>query len=170
MCHFLFLERPRGALELGALAPTMAEAIVAIALAGNVLQFIEVGYKTYHVLHQLWNDSAKEENTHVQQVAQDMNAICIKLSKPVPASAAGLSEDERKLQKLAQTCRKKAEELNAVLQKLVVDPDAKGMKRRVDVMKKTLKSTWKEDKIEGLQTQMAGLSKQIAIHMIFSLR
>ncbi|KAM0722948.1 hypothetical protein Q7P37_001146 [Cladosporium fusiforme] len=153
--------------HLSLMRKAMIEPISAFALAGNVLQFIELGYKTYHVLHQLRTKSETDENSEIQQVAHDMAGMCTKLGDR--GASSNISTDEKELQKLASTCKKKAEKLKDVLEKLVVRRGLNGAKQHVEAMRKTLETLWRQREIKDLQKEMAALREQLSARMIYIL-
>jgi hypothetical protein len=139
------------------------EAIAAFSLAANIMQFLEVGYKTTVLLHQLWEASATDENTEIELVARDVSEICTRFTRGVNPSVL-LSKEERKLQVLASKCEVLARELDSLLQGLVVR--SQGAKRRVEVMQKSLKVLLKADKVKGLQKRLAELRDQMVFRMV----
>ena len=139
------------------------EAIAAFSLAANIMQFLEVGYNATMLLHQLWEDSATDENTEIELIARDMSELCKRLAGGANASGL-LSKEERKLQVLASKCEVLARELDSILQGLVVR--SQGAKRRIEVMQKSLKVLFKADKIKGLQRRLAELRDQMVFRMV----
>jgi hypothetical protein len=79
-----------------------------------------------------------------------------------------LSQDEKKLQQLARRCEDPAAELNTMLQDLIVR--SKGMKRRIEAVRNTLKLMYRRDKIESLQRRIQDLRDQLSTRMIFILQ
>lgn len=145
----------------------MIEPLTAFALAGNVVQFVEVGYKATVILRQLWDSSSTDENLEIEAIAQDISDISTKLVA-APSSTNTPSDDEKKLQLLARRCEDPAGELNIMLQDLIVR--SKGAKRRVEVVRKTLKLMYRRGKIESLQHRIQALRDQLSTHMIFMLQ
>lgn len=145
----------------------MIEPLTAFALAGNVVQFVEVGCKATAILRQLWNASATDENLEIEAIAQDISDISTKLVT-ASSSTATLSEDEKRLQQLARKCEDPADELNVMLQDLVVR--SKGAKRRIEAVRKTLKLMYRRDKIESLQHRIHAVRDQLSVRMIFILQ
>lgn len=145
----------------------MIEPLTAFALAGNIVQFVEVGYKATVILRQIWDASSTDENVEIEAIAQDIVDLSSKL-----AAASSLpnvqSDDEKKLQQLARKCEGPASELNAMLQDLVIK--SKNMKRRIEAVHKTLKLMYRRDKIESLQHRIQDLRDQLSTRMIFILQ
>jgi len=146
----------------------MIDPITAFALAANIVQFIEVGYKATNLLHQLWTESKTDENLEVETAIKDLQDVCTKLTSP-PQSSASLSEDDTKLRTIAQSCQKLSTELEGVLKKLVVTSKAHDFKRRVEVMQKALRSMLEAKKITDLTQRLATMREQLAIRMMYIL-
>lgn len=146
----------------------MIEPLTAFALAGNIVQFVEVGYKVTYILQQLWKGSTTDENLEIEVAMKDMDEICDKLvsrskSSPVP------SKDDEKLRVLAQSCQNLSKELDVVLQKLVVKSKANDSRRRLEVLQKAVKSMLEMDKIKDLQKRLGALREQISVRMMYIL-
>jgi signal transduction protein with GAF and PtsI domain len=145
----------------------MIEPLTAFALAGNIVQFVEVAYKATVILRQIWDASATDENLEIEAIAQDVTDISAKLIT-TSSSASAISQDEEKLQQLARRCEDPAGELTKMLQDLVVR--SKGMKRRIEAVHKTLEQMYRREKIESLQRRIRDLRDQISARMIFILQ
>jgi hypothetical protein len=145
----------------------MIEPLTAFALAGNIVQFVEVGYKATVILRQIWDASATDENVEIEAIAQDIVDISMFLAAS-SSSVGPVSQDEKKLQQLARRCVDPAEELSTMLQDLLVR--SKGMKRRIEAVRNTLKLMYRRDKIESLQHRIQDLRDQLCTRMIFSLQ
>ena len=145
----------------------MIEPLTAFALAGNIVQFVEVGYKATVILRQIWDASAPDENVEIEAIAQDIADISTRLAA-TPSSSGPVSEDEKTLQQLAKRCKDPAEELNTMLQDLIVK--SKGTKRRIEAVRKTLKLMYRHGKIESLQHRIQDLRDQLSARMIFILQ
>jgi hypothetical protein len=145
----------------------MIEPLTAFALAGNIVQFVEVGYKATVILRQIWDASATDENVEIEAIAQDI--VDISMFLVASSSSVGtVSQDEKKLQQLARRCVDPAEELSTMLQDLLVR--SKGMKRRIEAVRNTLKLMYRRDKIESLQHRIQDLRDQLCTRMIFILQ
>ena len=114
----------------------MIEPLTTFALAGNIVQFVDAGYKATVILRQIWDTSATEENVEIEMIAQDIGDISEKLAATSSLPVA-ISKDEERLQKLAQKCKDLADELNAMLQDLLLR--SKGAKKRIEAIQKTMK-------------------------------
>jgi len=146
----------------------MIEPLTAFALAGNILQFVEAGFKVTHILQQLWKGSATDENLEIELVKKDMDEICTRLVSTSTLSTAP-SKDDEKLRILAQSCQELSKELDIVLQKLVIKTKTHGSRRRLEVLQKALKSILEMDKIKDLQKRLSALGEQISVRMIYIL-
>jgi signal transduction protein with GAF and PtsI domain len=145
----------------------MIESMAAFALAGNILQFVEAGYKATVILRQIWDASATDENLEIDAIAQDVTYLASKITK-TSYSSITQSRDEKRLQQLARNCETVAGELDKMLQDLVVR--SKGAKRRIEAVKNTLKLTYRREKIVKLLDRLKDLRDQLSARMLFALR
>jgi signal transduction protein with GAF and PtsI domain len=145
----------------------MIESMAAFALAGNILQFVEAGYKATVILRQIWDASATDENLEIDAIAQDVTYLASKITK-TSYSSITQSRDEKRLQQLARNCETVAGELDKMLQDLVVR--SKGAKRRIEAVKNTLKLMYHREKIVKLLDRLKDLRDQLSARMLFALR
>jgi hypothetical protein len=145
----------------------MIESMAAFALAGNILQFVEAGYKATVILRQIWDASATDENLEIDAIAQDVTYLASKITK-TSYSSITQSRDEKRLQQLARNCETVAGELDKMLQDLVVR--SKGAKRRIEAVKNTLKLMYRREKIVKLLDRLKDLRDQLSARMLFALR
>lgn len=145
----------------------MIEALAAFALAGNILQFVEAGYKATVILRQIWDASATDENMDIEAITFDVSNLSERVVN-ASSSAITQSRDEKKLLQLAQRCEVVAAELLAMLQDLVVRH--KRAKRRIEVVRKTFKYMWSREKIGNLLQRLKDLRDQLSARMLFILR
>jgi hypothetical protein len=145
----------------------MIEPIAAFALAGNIMQFVEAGYKATMILRQIWDASATDENLEIDAIAQDVKYLAGRITQTSYSSIAQ-SRDEKRLQQLARNCETVAGELDKMLQDLVVR--SKGAKRRIEAVQKTLKLMYRREKIVKLLDRLKDLRNQLSARMLFALR
>jgi hypothetical protein len=146
----------------------MIEPLTAFALAGNIVQFVELGYKATVILRQIWDASATDENLEIEAINKDIVDITAKLLV-APSSTTIQSQDEKNLQQLARRCEDPADELNKVLQSLIAR-HKKGIKRRIEALQITFKSIYSREKIDSLQRRIQSLRDQLSTRMIFILQ
>jgi hypothetical protein len=145
----------------------MIESLAAFAVAGNILQFVEAGYKATVILRQIWDASATDENLEIDAIAQNVSYLAGKITK-ASYSTITQSEDEKRIQQLARRCESVAGELERMLQDLVVR--SKGAKRRIEAVQKTLMQMYRREKITKLLDRLKELRDQLSAHMLFVLR
>lgn len=143
------------------------EAFGAIALAGNILQFIEftskVVSKSVDVYHSA--SGASQENIVLQTITEELR----RLSDSIAVEHVGASEDDQALVTLAGLCRAQAVKLMTVLQGLNVRADGK-QSRKWESVYQALKSEWKKDEIEEFQKTLARFQTQIIFQLVKSTR
>lgn len=146
----------------------MIEPLTAFALAGNIVQFVELGYKATVILRQIWDASATDENLEIEAIGKDIVDISTKLLA-ASSSTTIQSQDEKNLQQLARRCEDPADELNKILQSLTAR-HKKGVKRHIEALQITFKSIYSREKIDSLQRRIQNLRDQLSTRMTFMLQ
>jgi hypothetical protein len=139
----------------------MAEAVAALSLAANVLQFIDFGYRFVSQawrIYQSGSDGA-EAAPGLQVLTKDLQDVLANLQIPQEGDSHGMSQ-------LSQDCSRVARRLLESLN--VISVHGKGRKR--DAIKASFKALWNRDEIKELQQELDGFRQQLMIHLLFSLR
>jgi hypothetical protein len=136
--------------------------ISVVAIAGNVIQFVEVGSRLISTFAQLYKsgNGTIATRTELEIVTKDL----ILLNDMLP-STPGIGE--------ADSIRRLCEACNGVTRDLLVELERTKVKRthRIwDAVCKTLKSSWKESKIVNLEQRVAQLRDQLSFHILVGLR
>ncbi|KAK0641177.1 hypothetical protein B0T16DRAFT_210338 [Cercophora newfieldiana] len=139
----------------------MAEALVFVGLAGNILQFIEQGYhlikfcsKTYHS-----SEGAASISKQFQLLTEDVEAAKNEVERRKRSGTLSASEDELVISKYAAECEKVAAELNSILAKFAI-PDGKtpGLFRAFGLSVYAVKY---RSKLEQLEAKLADLQSRL---------
>jgi hypothetical protein len=148
-----------------------AEGLVAIGLAGNVLQFIDFGTKLCARIRE-YSSAAAGAPKKIESLARRLSLVLRTLE--------GLSESELMTVGLEQTtmqsCIAQAKELNFLLDKFKIDPPAaangggglKWVDRRIGGIEKTWKafnSLRGEKKVEEFQNTLDSLLSLISLQL-----
>lgn len=92
------------------------EALAAVSLAGNIVQFIDIGLKVLHgakeIHHSMTGSTGDFQN--LETVAQEMQRLSLRLNT---ASNSQPSADEVALRNLAAECRKLSDQVLDIVQK-----------------------------------------------------
>lgn len=91
------------------------EALAAIGVASNLLQFVDLGYKVMSTAKEMYGTGkeASRANKDIEFITQDLQSLSIRLSKHVPKST--MTEDGRSLLKLTEECQKWSDEMLSLL-------------------------------------------------------
>jgi hypothetical protein len=119
----------------------MAESLAAFGLASNIVQFVDFGMKLISYGRELYSsaEGVSKENNTIEKIALDIKLMTQNL-------ASGVNHDEA-LQGLVTACNKLSHDLLAVLDTLKIDTEKD---RRMEAMKKSLKSLQKRREINGI--------------------
>ena len=100
------------------------EALAALSLAGNILQFVDFGQKLVSRASEFYGSatSGLGVNAELEILTNDLSKLCASLVNsrevPCPYDTVGDSKEERDLRPLASSCQELASEFSALLQKL----------------------------------------------------
>ncbi|KAI3325658.1 hypothetical protein HD806DRAFT_521180 [Xylariaceae sp. AK1471] len=137
------------------------EALAAIGLASNILQFIDVGYKILKATKEL-RASGKEASRYnhgLEFVTGEMKRLGQSIEQD--ASASGMTNDEKALLRLSSECQQCSEELLALLEKL--------KNRRPSSVFHSLRAAFrdsrKQDEKARLEQNLDNLRKQMDIQL-----
>jgi hypothetical protein len=141
------------------------EALVALSLASNVLQFVQFGSHIISETREIYRSSAgaSAEHLNLEAVAQDLRRLLIPLQSSVQVGP--------ELKKLLRACNGVAEDLLEAIQQLQTKD---GPHRKWQSFQKAILSVWKKRKMSAFEKRMLFLRDQIQFHIstksIFELK
>ncbi|KAL8822625.1 MAG: hypothetical protein Q9191_006642 [Dirinaria sp. TL-2023a] len=145
----------------------MAEAIAALSIAANVIQFVDFGAKTVSTFWQFARsaEDAKGGIPDVLLTTSSLQELLISLQSST-TGCNDIPEEERSLYQLVEGCQNVARELLELLSKIKVP--AKGRKR--DALKAACRMALKEEDIKSLQARLDNFRGQLTVNLLASLR
>jgi hypothetical protein len=135
------------------------EPLVAIGLAGNILQFIDFCYNVISGINKVCSSASgmTPENEGLSVLVDDLNAVAQTLLTDIPAK----TENEKQLCALATDCYTFSEELQQILRRLRVgDRNSKW-----DALRVKWRSMRKEKEVEAIERRLNGYQAQILIRL-----
>jgi hypothetical protein len=149
----------------------MAETLAAIGLAGNIVQFVDFGIKVVSKGAHLYQsaEGALKENVELEHIVSDVKMLSQSLTSGAYSIALNraTSEDEKSLRNLADSCTQLTDELLAILKGIQMD----GRKnRKLESIKKSLRSVWEKQRIRDLEDRLSRIKQQVCLHLIVLLR
>jgi len=138
------------------------EALAAISLIGNVVQFVDFSSKLVSGSAQLYRsaEGALEENIDSETVTKHL----LQLNNGLKDSAA--STGDGPLKSLCESCHAVAEQLLQALAKAKVQ----GKRTKWKIIKKTLRSVWKKEYMAELDRRLAKIREELNLQITVSLR
>jgi hypothetical protein len=139
----------------------MAEAIAALALAGNVLQFIDFGSRFISHAWKVYKTGVDGADAvpNLQLLTTDLQNVLTSLQRRQEGDSPGMG---RLCEECSRVARRLLESLN-----LLNLPDK--MRKR-DAVKAAFKATWNRDEIKAFQQELDGFRQQLTLHLLLSLR
>ncbi|RHZ55337.1 hypothetical protein CDV55_100143 [Aspergillus turcosus] len=137
------------------------EALAAISLVGNIVQFVDFSSKLISTAAQLYHsrEDALTENINIEAVTNDLVLLNNKLEASAPV-------DDIQLVRLSESCKNVAYDLLAVLDKVKVKVNP----RYIGSIRKAFRSVWSREDIEKLQQQLAMFREELNLHVCVDLR
>lgn len=147
----------------------MAEALAALSLASNIIQFIDFGGKVLATGYKLYKNSfGGSDIQEIKYVTTGFQRLVEGFSNCLheDTSAKKVSHVEADLRTLAKHCNDIAEELLAAVNKI----DVQGRLGKWKSFRVALKSVLAEEKIEKIEVRLDKLRQQIILHILACFR
>ena len=147
---------------------TMAEAVAALSIAANVVQFIDFSGKILSEGYRLHKSKrvSSSKNEELENIALDLQKLRDELQSQQEEKGQTLTPNDIQLQRLANQCRGVCLELLGALETLkVVDKPGKWESFRA-----ALKTVWAESKIKSLQDRLDEARQELIVRILVSFR
>ena len=146
----------------------MAEALAALGVAANIVQFIDFGCKILSEgsrLHK-YKGVSPSKNAELESIALDLQKLHKELQYPENETYQAPTPNDIQLHRLAEQCRGVCLELLAALEKMkIADPPGKWRSFRV-----ALKTVWGESEIKSLQMRLDEARQELVVRLLMSFR
>ena len=143
----------------------MAEALVAVGLASNIIQFIDVGSKFVSSAWRIYQTGETKADFQSETIV-DLKTVLARLKSSQTDPAQNDNEDEAGFQELVVKCQRLASELLLSLQKIKLPSKA----RKRDAMKAAFKTIYRKDEIKSLQAKLDDFREQLIFHLLNLIR
>lgn len=145
----------------------VAEVFVALSLAGNIVQFVDLGTRIFSKTRELKNstEGALKGNISLETIATSLKrlgeALTIPFSPDDPSSAGHLSNDEKDMVNLARECQKVADELLQALGRI----KWQGSHRILKSFRQALLTVWTKSEIDEIIARFGNFQAQLTISL-----
>ena len=146
----------------------MAEAVAALSIAANVVQFIDFSGKILSEGYRLHKSKrvSSSKNEELENIALDLQKLRDELQSQQEEKGQTLTPNDIQLQRIANQCRGVCLELLGALETLkVVDKPGKWESFRA-----ALKTVWAESKIKSLQDRLDEARQELIVRILVSFR
>jgi hypothetical protein len=134
--------------------------LTALSLACNVIQIVSFSHEIFTLANQIAKDGSPDANlaenaTHLSELSQNLQeSLQSQKAKP-------LTEQQQRLQKVAQKCLKASKDLTEELDKITWKPGPEGSNSKTQrkAVSQAWKTWWRKSKIEKLQKEMAEIER-----------
>jgi hypothetical protein len=142
----------------------------ALGVAGNVIEFVEFVGKIVSGVYEIYKseDEALGEHTNLLETAAQLQHTNASLDKSLHLNSLGkpLTENERQLQALGQSCQQVSSDLSVAIRNLKVQSTSKSWRS----FRQALNSVWSQEKIDALARRLDEVRKQVVVCVLVSLR
>ncbi|KAH6114436.1 hypothetical protein HBI69_124190 [Parastagonospora nodorum] len=139
--------------------PVKMEALAAVSLAGNILQFIHTTKELLLISHQLSESGAKSENIELEIIAKSLRARVERLDVPRTAVTTHRRGSNDSLESLAVKCKEIVDEILAVLVKLKLENDSS----KWEGLHQALRAKWHEREIDALRKRLNDIGQAVNV-------
>lgn len=147
------------------------EVLATLSLAGNLVQFTDFTYKLVHGTRSLYHSHSDslEDSQDLEALTKGLQEICAALFDNNSTTSIGTATSkyyQASLHKLAKDCEAAAGELLKALNKLKAkDPTSKW-----SCFRAALATTWKESRINAMQTKLEAYRSQLLLQLQAMIR
>jgi hypothetical protein len=137
----------------------MAEALAALSLAGNIVQFVDISCNLFFTAKEIHSSvtGASQQNQALFQTTRNLKAVCDSLADATTPSKRADSP----LTGLAFNCQETGRELIEILESIVAEkPQSKRSAFRAAVS-----GVWSQGKIEGMARQLDRYRTQLILDL-----
>lgn len=141
------------------------EPLSAIALAGNIITFVEVCSKLLSGTYEIYSSDARmtDEHADLGSVIEDVHAVTHRLSY---GASMAVTDDEIALFELVKNCRKLSEDLIRALKRL----QTKNLKSKSASLCVTWRAMREKGKLESLEKRIDRYRRQILDRIVIMMR
>lgn len=145
----------------------MAEALIAVGLAANVFQFIDIGSKFVSTVWNIYMSGGQglADLLNIEKTTEDLENLLRGFCIPEETSAS-LDNNESGLQQLVRNCERLAHELLDSLRKMQLPQNS----RKRDALRAAFKIVWKEEELKSLQLRLDRFRQELVLHLLVLIR
>jgi hypothetical protein len=146
------------------------EAVAAVGLAGNIIQFIDFAAKVVTKGHRIYQsaDGSLSEYNDLQLITSDLLVLQTKLerSQEQDSTPTSCNEDDEAIQKLAAASTKLAQQLLKRLNAV----KAQGRFRRWKSLRQAVKHVCSKAEVDDMARRLSQFREELQTRGLFSLR
>lgn len=149
------------------------EALAAISLAANVVQFIDTGCKLFSKSHKLYKSASgmSVEDWELKQIARNLEELSLfAVTLPTREDKDCFNKSEQSLRDIAVACRDLANDLRGILEPLKIEDADEGSQRKWNAFMVALQRMKKSGKIDGIAKRLDMLGRQVASSLVMNVR
>lgn len=144
----------------------MAEALIAVGIAANVVQFLDFGSKFVSSCWEIYTSSRDGigELPDLKTITKDFDGILKDLERS-DHDGKSIPEEDRGFQPLVANCRGLANQLSDALREI----NSPNKARKRDAIREAIKRLW-HNEISSLQIRLERLKQELIVHLLGLIR
>ncbi|KAI0182255.1 hypothetical protein EV127DRAFT_476064 [Xylaria flabelliformis] len=145
------------------------EALSAIGLAANIIQFIDYTYRILSESQEIFHSASgiSAQHADIEAIAVSLSELSSTLVPPSTPPSIKLPPDEAEIRRLATLSRDTAQDLISCIQNL---QRCGGRRRRWASIRQALEGLWNKDKIDQLVKRLNDMRSQLSTHILAHIR
>ncbi|RYP22095.1 hypothetical protein DL765_001854 [Monosporascus sp. GIB2] len=147
------------------------EALAAVGLSSNILQFVELSAKLVRTANELRHDVSTAENKDHAAIAEHLETIAngMKASaQEIEGASAAVSPEEKALLPVAEGCSELAQDLLRRLKACGVG--AQQADKRFNRAKRALRCMWNKREIDEINSRLQYFRSELGLHMTYGIK
>lgn len=139
----------------------------AVSLAGNLVQFIQLGMQIVGRAREIYVNGTVAANAELEDLTSDLRTLVTKLKLPPRGETPSQSINEQALNDAYDHCIEISNELITHLKKL---KGPGGHRGRWKSFRQALETVWTKKDVEAIANRLASYRAQTEMHLIVSLK
>lgn len=139
----------------------------AVSLAGNLLQFIQLGMQVVSKAKEIYVNGAVAANIDLEDLTEDLRTLTLKLKLPPRGDTASQTVNEQALNEAYDHCIDISDDLIAHLKKL---KGPGGHRGKWKSFRHALEAVWTKKDVEEIASRLSTYRAQMELHLLVSLK
>ncbi|RDL33042.1 uncharacterized protein BP5553_08481 [Venustampulla echinocandica] len=138
----------------------------AVSLAGNLIQFIQLGMQIVGNAKEIYVNGSVAANIDLEDLTKDLRTLTLKLKLPPRGYTASQTVNEQALNKAYDHCIEISDDLITHLKNL----NGPGHRGKWKSFRQALETSWTKKDVERIASRLSAYRAQMELHLLVSLK